>query len=81
MQSPRCNPDFVCLIPGKGASDPRQPEYDDLQDEAGSILHIAVDNIGRMGMVSKTLLCYFSTAITLSKFACLVCFDKKQWYI
>jgi hypothetical protein len=30
------------------------------EEEDGSILHIAVDNIVRMEMVSKTLLCYFS---------------------
>jgi hypothetical protein len=30
------------------------------QDEGGSILHFAVENIVRMVMVSKTLLCYSS---------------------
>ena len=30
------------------------------EEEDGSILHIAVDNIVGMEMVSKTLLCYFS---------------------
>ena len=30
------------------------------EEEDGSILHIAVDNIMRMEMVSKIFLCYFS---------------------